>query len=80
MKKLFQLSGLLLMAALFFSCANGTGDNGSSAASSEPLFSADDTTVAAASIELSDGNWVYKEVETDSDGDTYIRVKYFTVS
>ncbi|MBO4638931.1 MAG: hypothetical protein J5710_04180 [Treponema sp.] len=68
------------MAALFFSCANGTGDNGSSAASSEPLFSADDTTVAAASIELSDGNWVYKKVSTDSDGDSSITVKYFTVS
>ena len=76
MKKLAKLSALLLVAAVFFAgCkepedqtkkTNGGGNDGSTFSAT---FDVSETPVeiASSTLELSDGNWVYKGINIDGE-------------
>ena len=78
MKKTIKLLGLLFVAAMLFAgCANGSSSSDSSSNINEPLFSADDVTLAATKYELADGKWVFREIDKDADSES---VQHFEFS
>ena len=59
---------------------SGSGGQNNTPGSTTPLVDESEVTVSASKIELSDGNWSYKEISTYSDGDHDIREANLTVS
>ena len=59
---------------------SGSGGQNNTPGSTTPLVDESEVTVSASKIELSDGNWSYKEIRTESDGDQSIKDANLTVS
>ena len=59
---------------------SGSGGQNNTPGSTTPLVDESEVTVSASKIELSDGNWSYKEIGKANDGDQKIREAELTVS
>ena len=76
----------LVAAGMIVGCSNpasssngGGGPNSNTPGTDTPLFDASSVTVSANKIELSDGNWSYKEIDESDDGHKSITEKELTV-
>ena len=79
MKKTIKLLGLLLVAAaLFTSCDFGKEEEKKDGDLCEPLFDLSETKITTYTIELSDGDWTYRDYEKD-DGNITSYNFFFTV-
>lgn len=75
MKKTLKVLGLLAISAvLFMGCKKDAGDSKKDI--SGDLFSADELTVDASQLTLSDGSWTYREVEEEEDTKDALHVEF----
>ena len=68
MKKTIKVLGLLLVAAAMFTgCDFGKAEEKAEGDLCEPLFDLSETKLTTVSIELSDGDWTYREYDKSND-------------